>query len=208
MILSDYVCNPMKAVNYVLIIILIVSFTICNGQNNKFDDWTDKQKKQYRILDELAHYVSNKDNIELSKDILFENYIEFEYVLQDTILDRKESRIQKYDGLFYYFRKTIDSLGIENLDAKPIRFYKDHEIYEPFENLTNGPFKNHLSEQEKNVFAYYEKDMPEQPKGVLLFDNESNKLLAWILLNQGGYRFFLLFNIMYSIIDDLTFYER
>lgn len=178
----------MKILDYVLTIILFASFSICYGQNNKFDDWTDKQKKQYRILDELAHYVSNKESIKLSKDILFENYIEFDYVLQDTIPDRKKSRIHKFDGLFSYFRKTIDSLGIENLDAKPISFYKDHEIYKPF--------KNHLSEQEKNVFAYYEKDRPDQPKGLLLFDNKSNKLLAWILLNQGGHKYFLLFNIM------------
>ena len=136
----------------------------------------------------MAYYVSNRDSTEISKDVLFDKYIEFEYILKDTLQTRKEDRIQKFDGFFYYFRKIIDSLGIENLDAKPIRFYKDHEIYKPFEKQ--------LADLEPNVFAYYEKDDPKEPKRVLLFDDESNKLLAWILLKQGSSRYFLLFNLM------------
>jgi len=174
--------------NYISTIILFLTLFYGYGQDSKFNNWTEKEKEQYKILNELAHYVSGRDSTEISKEVLFDKYIEFEYILNDTLHTRKEDRIQKFDGFFYYFRKTIDSLGIENLDAGPIRFYKNHGIYESFENQ--------LLDLEPNVFAYYEKDDPTQPKGVLLFDDESNKLLTWILLSQGGYRFFLLFNLM------------
>ena len=177
-----------KNLNYISTIILFITLSYSYGQNIEFNNWTEKEKKQYKILNELAHYVNNRDSTKISKDVLFDKYIEFEYILKDTLQTKKEDRIQKFDGLFYYFRKTIDSLGIENLDAKQIRFYKNHEIYKPFENQ--------LVDLEPNVFAYYEKNNPEEPKRVLLFDDKSNKLLGWILLNQGGYRYFLLFNLM------------
>ncbi|TXE08116.1 hypothetical protein FUA26_11980 [Seonamhaeicola algicola] len=168
--------------------ILILTIFVSCGKENKFVNWTEKEKSQYEKLTELAEYVDGKQKSEISKDLLFDKYIEFDYVLKDTSETRKESRIQSFDTLFYYFRKPIDSIGIKNLDAKPVRFFNEHEIYKPFEKQ--------LAEIEPNVFAYYEKKEPENPKGVLWFDQESDKLIAWILLNQGGTRYFLSFNLM------------
>lgn len=168
-------------------ILISIIFTSCEKEN-KFVDWTEKEKSQYEKLTELAKYVNGKEKSEISKELLFEKYIEFDYVLNDTSAARKANRIQSFDTLFYYFRKPIDSIGIINLDAKPVRFFKEHEIYEPF--------KKQLAEIEPNVFAYYEKSKPKNPKGVLWFDQESNKMIAWILLNQGGTRYFLSFNLM------------
>ena len=173
--------------NRVIIGILILAIFASCETKNKFADWTEKEKRQYQKLTELAEYVSGKEKSEISKDLLFDKYIEFDYVLKDTSEARKDSRIQSFDTLFHYFKKPIDSIGIENLDAKPVRFYKEHEIFEPF--------KKNLAEIEPNVFAYYEKSDPENPKGVLWFDQESDKMIAWILLNQGGHRYFLSFNL-------------
>ena len=169
----------------ILTIILIFSYYISLAQTEK---WSAKEKVMYGKLKELAKYVNAKNKSEISKDTLFEKYIEFNYVLNDTLKSRKENRIQSFDTLFYYFRKKIDDLGIKNLDAKPIRFYKDNKIYEPFEK--------ELDKIKSNVFVYYEKDKPEIPKGTLWFDEKSNKLIAWILLNQGGYRYYLAFNLL------------
>jgi len=171
----------------VLGFLILTSFS-CFSQSNGFDDWTVNEKANYKKLTELAKYINGKEKSKISKDLLFEKYILFDYVLKDTIATRKEKRIQTFDTLFYYFRKQIDSVGIGNLDAKPIRFYKDNEIYKPFEKQ--------LAEIEPNVFAYFEKSEPENPKGTLWFDPKTNKLIAWILINQGGYRYFLTFNLM------------
>jgi len=169
----------------VLILFLIFNSYITFAQNEK---WNDKEKLMYAKLEGLAKYINGKNKAAISKDTLFEKYIEFNYVLSDTLETRKKNRIQSFDTLFYYFRKKIDSLGIENIDAKPIRFYKDNKIHEPFEK--------ELDKIKSNVFAYYEKDKPEIPKGTLWFDEKSNKLIAWILLNQGGYSYFLSFNLL------------
>jgi len=163
-------------------ILISIIFTSCENEN-KFADWTEKEQSQYQNLAKLAEYVNGKDTTEISKDLLFDKFIEFDYVLNDTSETRIKKRLKTFDELFVYFRKPIDSLGIENLDAKPIRFFKEHEIYEPF--------KKQLAEIEPNVFAYFEKDKPEIPKGTLWFDQDSDKLVAWILLNQGGTRYFL-----------------
>lgn len=175
-------------------ILLSALFTSCTGnksfyfEENKTVDWTDKEKAQHQNLIELANYVQGKDKSEISNEVLFEKYIEFDYILKDTSASRIEERLESFDTLFYYFRKSIDSVGLKNLDAKPVRFFKDHEIYEPF--------INELPQIEPNVFAYYLKSAPKNPLGVLWFDSESNKLISWILIHQGSDRYFLAFNLL------------
>lgn len=130
---------------------------------------------------------------------MFDKYVYFDYVLNDTNIVRKEKRLAKFDTIFYYFRKTVDSLGFKNLDAKPIRFYKNHKIYNPFDEKrtklkTVGGKKMYTNDA--NVFAYYRKEDPENPLGVLQFEGTSNKLGSWILINQGGYHYFLTFSLL------------
>ncbi|WP_452600844.1 hypothetical protein [Pontimicrobium sp. MEBiC06410] len=168
-----------------LILVLISSYGY--SQEQDFSNWKDHEVKKYEKLKALAHYVNNKKTNEISKDTLLKRYIYFDYVLNDTLKNRKEKRIQKFDTLFSFFRKPIDSLGINNIDVKPIRFFTNHDIYKPF--------KNQLKAIEENVFVYFKKGNPNEPLKCLLFENETNKLAAWILLDQGGYNYFLTFNL-------------
>ncbi|PXX25714.1 hypothetical protein [Arenibacter sp. ARW7G5Y1] len=178
-------------------VILIATALSVYGQNKVFDKWTEKEKKQYQILTELAKYVNGKDSTELSKKILFDKYVELNYVLKDTSEIHKKERLKAFDGLFYYFRKTVDSIGLKNLDAKPVRFYKNHKIYEPFDKdvAMESISGKKMYTQDSNVFAYYQKKEPEEPLGTLLFDPETDKLVAWIMLKQGRYKYFLTFNL-------------
>jgi len=177
--------------------LLTTSFGI--GQNTASENWTENDKAQYSKLKELAKYVYKKEKAEISKDSLFENYVYFDNVLNDTVTERRERRIVAFDTLFYFFRKTIDSIGLENLDAKPVRFYKKHKIYEPFDE-EKAELKavggEKMYAKDDNVFAYYRKEEPENPLGVLLFEPESDKLGAWIMISQGGYKYFLTFSIL------------
>jgi hypothetical protein len=177
--------------------LLVANFGI--AQNKVSEDWTDNDKAQYAKLKELANYVYKKEKSEISKDTLFKHYVYFANVLNDTVTERRERRIIAFDGLFDYFRKTVDSIGFENLDAKPVRFYKNYKIYEPFDE-EKAELKTVKGEKmyakDDNVFAYYRKEEPENPLGVLLIDPETDKLLAWIMINQPGYSWFLTFNIL------------
>lgn len=179
-------------------ILLLISYSLF-GQKTTLENWTENEKKQYTKLIELVNYVYHKEETEISKDTLFEKYIYFDYVLNDTNKGRKEKRLAKFDAIFYYFRKTVDSLGIKNLDAKPIRFYKNNKIYKPFNEKqtklkTVGEEKMYT--KDVNVFAYYKKEEPENPLGCLLFEPKTNKLVAWIMIEQGGYKYFLTFNFL------------
>jgi|GEM_PF-926769 len=188
----------MKAkVSKLIIAGLLMSTGFCFGQKINSENWTENEKAQYAKLTTLTNYVYKKTKSEISKDNLFKKYIYFDYVLNDTDSKRKEKRVMAFDTLFYFFRKTVDSIGLKNLDAKPVRLYKHHKIYDPFKKElaieTVGGEK--MYEKDANVFAYYRKEDPENPIGTLLFDPETNKLVSWIMIDQGGYKYFLTFNL-------------
>ena len=48
---------------------------------------------------------------------------------------------------------------------------------------------------DQNVFVWFKKEDPEEPLGTLLLEPQTNKLLAWIMIDQGGYKYFLIFNL-------------
>lgn len=174
--------------------VVLTSFSF--ARNFRAERWTKNEKAQYSTLKELANYVYKKEKSEISKDSLFEHYIYFDFVLKDTVAERKESRIEAFDTLFYYFRNVVDSIGFEKLDAKPVRFYKKHVIYEPFAEVkSKHKGDDKINANDENVFAYYKKEDPANPLGVLLFEPKTNKLVAWIMISQGGYKYFLTFNL-------------
>ncbi|MGB5819372.1 MAG: hypothetical protein WBG90_07785 [Saonia sp.] len=170
-------------------IIGILMFFQANCQENNQKDWTSDEKRRYENLKKLAQYTYQKDDSQISEQILFEKYIELDYVLNDSNKKRSQSRLKYFDGYFRSFRKTLDSIGIENLDAKPMRFYKENEL-----------FKYFIKSQKDNlpyVMAYYLKSDPENPLGTLLFDPNSDKLLSWIFLRQGETSgFYLTFDLV------------
>ena len=170
-----------------LLWLILINGCFAFSQKVKSDDWNANESMYYHNLKELAEYVDEEDQI--SKDTLFKKYIYFDNVLEDSDEERKKMRLAVFDTIFSFIPKTIKSIGIDNLEAKPLRFYKDHEIYEPF--------KAALKEMSCDVMVYYKKEKPKEPLGTLLFDPKSHKLVAWILLKQGdGGWFFLTFNLL------------
>ena len=195
----DVVHNKKNRMKRILIGIILLVTSFGFAQNTSSKNWTENELAQYSKLIELGNYVHNKKKSEISKDTLFKEYIFFDYVLNDTVSLRKEKRIVAFDTIFSFFKKTLDSIGLKNLDAKPVRFYKNHKIYEPFDEeqsklTTVGGEK--MYSKDANVFAYYRKEEPENPIGVLLFEPETDKLVAWIMIDQGGYKYFLTFNLL------------
>jgi hypothetical protein len=151
--------------------------------------WTRDERAMYRNLRELCGYIEANKGVALQPDTLFKRYVYFDYVLNDTMEERRQSRMEKFDKIFYPFRHLVDSIGLEKLDAKPIRFFKGHDIYKPFKN-------KEMSGLEQDVFVYYLKSAPKKPIGTLWMDRKTKKLIAWILINQGGV--LLLFNFQFA----------
>lgn len=181
-------------------ILSLALFLICFfsfGQTVPDGNWTANELTQYKTLQKLGSYVHKKEKNELSRDTLFTKYIYFDYLLKDPDTARKERRVEAFDTIFEFFRQTVNKIGLENLDAKPIRFYKNHEIYKPFDkNVAKESINNEkMYADDQNVFVWFKKENPENPLGTLLFEPQTNKLLTWIMIDQGGYKYFLLFNL-------------
>ena len=174
----------MKRVNLFITLVLVSS--LINAQENK-NTWTDAEKNYYKVLHDFCQHL--KSNNEYSRDLILEKFIEFDYVLKDTSKARIERRKIQLDTLVIQFGKYIDLVGFENLDAKPLRLYSPiHEIRKPF----SGELGNISNE----VFAYYRKDSENYPLGTIWFNKENSKIISWILINQGGYYYFLTFNLL------------
>lgn len=180
----------------IFILFLVTSF-FAFGQDREQQDWTKNEKSQYLRFFQLANYVYKKQKTEISKDTLFDKYIYFDYVLKDTVAKRREPRLSKFDAIFSFLKKRIDSIGVNNLDAMPIRFYKKHKIYEPFDqNIAKTSISGEkMFINSPDVLVYYRKEDPENPLGTILFEPTTSKLAAWIMIDQGGHKYFLLFNL-------------
>jgi hypothetical protein len=151
--------------------------------------WTGSEKEYHNTLENLCKYlVSHKDSLDMRNPDI-QQYILFDYVLTDTSIERKKRRIPYINDLLAKFAHFVDSMGVSNLDAAPVRFYKNDSNY-------YRPFNKNIAELAPLSFAYFSKSKKGKPLGYLLFDDKSNKLISWILINQGGYYYFLIFNLV------------
>ncbi|MFM9836978.1 MAG: hypothetical protein ACKVOQ_01870 [Cyclobacteriaceae bacterium] len=168
------------------LIILILISSLIKAQENK-DTWTDAEKNYYEVLRVFCQYL--KSNTEYFRDLVLERFVEFDYVLKDTSVTRIKRRKIQLDTLVLQFEKYIDLIGLENLDAKPLR------LYSPIHKI-RLPFNGELGDVSNEVFAYYRKGSEDYPLGTIWFNKKNSKLISWILINQGGYYYFLTFNLL------------
>lgn len=167
-------------------LLLLVSY-YSNAQGNI--NWSKPEDVYYRTIKDLCEYLHQHANLQKNRDYITDKWVLFDYILNDTSLSRKQKRIKKLDVLLASFKNFIDSAGLENIDAKPLRYYKDSpEIY----GLFSGPLSDHINQ----IFVYFNKKTPTIPIGYLLFDEITGKLISWILIKEGGECYFLTFNIM------------
>ena len=159
--------------------------------NNNFAQTKQLQESEtanFKTLKGLVNFIHKKSYSVSKRNILFDKYILFDYVLNDTSKERIDNRVALFDGLFSKFQHFIDSAGLNNLDALPIRFFKDDPQYKPF--------TEELKEVGPNTFAFFNKNSPSLPLGLILFDEKTHKIVSWIMIDQGGYKYFLTFNML------------
>ena len=156
------------------LIMLMGSVLSCFSQSH--NGWTTKEENYYKTLKSFCNYIESIPDYSKNADSLT-RYIYFDYVLKDTSKTRIESRIQKLDTLVILFKHFVDSVGIDNLGAAPSRFYKTNETF-------YKPFVKQLKNEAANSFAYFNKNDPNNPLGYIWFDDKSNKIISWILIDQ------------------------
>lgn len=175
-------------------LIIYAFFIICSlitgsfAQSNK---WTNDEIQFYQKLKFITEYFHTRPYDTAQRGFVFKEFVYFENILTDTSNNRIKERIRWFDGLFIQMLHFVDSVGLENLDAAPTRFFKDDKIFfRPFDD--NGE----LNELLPLTLVYFDKRKPNHPIGSLLFEKKTHKLLSWIIINQGGYCYFLTFNLI------------
>ena len=178
----------MVKIKFLLIILLIPAISYCQNKDDK-SSWTKDQVAYHKTFINFCKYIDNKKITELPTDTLFKDYIYFDYVLNDTSIQRKDRRIKSFPAVLEPLRHYIDSIGADNIEARPISYYdKDIKFFKPF----TLELKNAIPE----VLAYYQKGQEDKPVGTILFERNTNKIVAWIIINQGGYYYYMIFNLV------------
>lgn len=176
----------MKSYKFVTTLIYLLLAICVLGQK---PGWTKDEELYYKTTKDLCDYLHNNKYDTSQRDFIFKNYVYFDYVLNDTSAIRIKSRIEYFDKLFPLFQHFIDSVGLTNLDAKPASYFKsDTDFYKPF--------TDDIKDLESMTLAYFDKRRPDEPIGTLLFEKKTHKLGAWILIDQGGYYYFLTFDLV------------
>ena len=163
----------MKIYKLILAFILFCFSPSIYGQS---PNWTEKENEYYSKTKELCNFLKNNPYDTSYRNYIFDNYIFYVNPKNDT----SQKRLRYFDGLFYTFYHFIDSVGLENLDAKPVRYFKENKTY-------YKPFEEHLKWADTLSFAYFDKRHPKKPLGSLLYEPNSGKLISWIILNMDGY---------------------
>jgi hypothetical protein len=160
------------------IFILILTFSICCVKLMRAQPlgWTKQEMGYYTKTKEFCMFLKSNPYDPSKREYIFSNYILFTNTKNDT----SQQRLNYFDGLFYGFYHFIDSVGLENLDAKPVRYFKSDSIF-------YKPFVEDLKWADSLSLAYFDKREPEKPLGSLLYDLESGNLVSWMILNMGGY---------------------
>lgn len=96
--------------------------------------------------------------------------------------DKTQNRVIYFDMLLCKFSHLVDSVGLKNLDAKPVRFFKNDTTF-------YKPFVKDLEWAKTMVLSYYDKRNPQKPGGSLLFDPKSHKFVSRVMLNMESYLF-------------------
>ena len=141
-------------------------------------NWSKEENDYYSTTKDLCIFLKSAQYDTSKRNFIFDKYIFFNTPKKDI----SQSKLEYFDMLFYHFYHFVDSVGLENLDAKPIRYFKsDTTFYKPFQE--------DLKWAEPMTLAYYDKRQPAKPLGALLYEINSRKLVSWIILNMGGYLF-------------------
>lgn len=169
-------------------LLLLILTTAAFGQTK---NWTRDEQGFYIKMKALCEYFKDRTYDTTQREFIFREYVYFDNILADTSKKKIQERIKWFDGLFYQMTHFIDSVGLENLDAKPTIFFKDNSaFFKPYDK------DGELNELLPLTLTYFDKRKPDEPIGTLLFESKTHKLLAWVIINQGGYRYFLTFNLL------------
>jgi hypothetical protein len=151
--------------------------------------WPKQQQRYYALLSDFCHFLQEDPANINRQQYIFDHYVDYPQYDNDTAQKRNAERLTAFGILLTHLKSFIDSVGLNNLDAKPAQFWHN-------DSLAFAPFTNGLVETPTNCLGYFNKQNPQKPYSYLLFDPRSGKLISWLLINQGGKYYFFQFDML------------
>ncbi len=172
---------------YRIIVFLLIKIFItstCNAQ--QLENWSANEQRFYKTLTAFCTYITTTK--QFSRDTIFNRYFLFN-TYNNIPVSEYNQRVIAFDSLVLRLKYFIDSTGINNLDAMPLRFFAT-------DKKTMLPFTGELKQDEPRVFVYFIKTNMTKPLGYLLFDNASGKIISWLLIQQSSRYYFFTFDLI------------
>lgn len=162
----------MKKIYYFAICTLLFFSEKSFAQKN---NWTLKEKSMYKTAKAFATELS-KGYDSMKRKSFIDKYL-VGYFEKDG---KKLENFPMLDTLLIMASDFVKENKVENIDARPLRFY-NKEQQKKFDD--NGMVK-----LKPYIFVYYLKSKPNE-LAYMLFDDKTKKIKSWILLNIGDYSF-------------------
>ena len=168
---------------------------------------TAKENNRLSRLREFCRYVKETELSQLDQSLLFEKYLMLGTRLEASSPTNTPERQKMLRAMLEGLNEKLNQMDLEAFDAIPWNQFKQPEKLprmvweaEPVthllgQSLQTGDREQELAQGSKqvgNIMVVFEKAQPNLPLYFVLFDEQTDKILSWILINQGGLHYFLL----------------
>jgi hypothetical protein len=164
----------------ILIILLLTTISQVSFGQGKLENRRVENYKNF------CEYLKRADSTAFDRSVILNQYVDFYLGEKDTSQSRFKNSTSHLFNFCSVLKKGMGSLNKADYDVIPISEYHFNQ-FKPYDEL---------AELNDRVFVCYLKKNPDQPLGFLLFAPQSDKLYSWMLINQGGYHYFLTLNLI------------
>lgn len=134
----------------------------------------------------LISYLKRTDDACINTDTLTKNYVDVNYILSDTDTGRVKKRMQSLLMLSQRLKSPMMPFSHGNAALIPFAEVKDASASE----------LKYLKDTGGDVYGYYPNGAGSTEKTWLLFRPGEVKVASWLLIDQGGYLYFLMLNLL------------
>ncbi len=136
---------------------------------------------------EFCRYLIKSDSMKINENLLGEKYVDIAYIKTDTNQVRLTSRMKFLQFYAQRFKRKIQGTDIDRLKFEPILEIKelDDKLRDQFKRMDGLDVYRIFVVQDGKTYP-----------NCIAFRQGEVKVLSWILLDQGGYLYFITLNLI------------
>jgi hypothetical protein len=189
-----------------IIWIMLICFIALMGELQA-QSLSGQEKQRVKLLHRFCKYVKKTPPEQMDRALLVERYLAFEHIFRDSAQGHLQEKV--FVKLMKDLHTILDTTHINSYRVVPWHKYRYQEKLprmiweeEPLTHIWGKPLPDKRNSHKQAVLegtrqldytmVCYKKEKPQEPLYYFLFD-ERNKILSWLLINQGGLHYFLTF---------------